>query len=92
METAADRAVMLEALGGEWVAAPGGQFMAIFDHAHIVSDDIEGTVPVLTCQTEDVERLRLQKGTAIDVPGQPTMKVRRLEPDGTGMHRVVLGA
>ena len=92
METAADRAAMLEALGGQWMTTPGGQFLAIFDREYISSDDIEGNVPVLRCDEADVQAKRLQKGTPVDVPGQATQyKVRRLEPDGVGMVRIVLG-
>lgn len=87
LETEHDRLESIKALGGVPVSSDAGQFCAIFDHEFAESMGAEGTVPVLTCRTSDA--VKLKKGSVLRLEGG-TYKVRRSEPDGTGMTRVFL--
>jgi hypothetical protein len=92
MDTDADRLELIVALGGVRVLAPTGDFMAVFDHQYLsdgVGLEVETRTPALTCRSADVERLRLRKGTAVTV-ADDVYKVRRHEPDGTGISTLVL--
>jgi hypothetical protein len=89
METEADRLASIQALGGQLVAAEDGQFWAIFDREFLESVDTETRVPVLTARTSDAEQYIPRKGAAVTV-GAVVYRVRRHEPDGTGMTLVFL--
>lgn len=81
---------MIRRLGGKCYQTPAGDLLAIFDNEFTESLNTESRVPVLTCTTEDAERvLADRKGTSVDVNGK-TYRIRRHEPDGTGMSRIPL--
>lgn len=86
IESEEDRQAMLRDFGAE-VSGPRGAFRAIFDREFIETDGIEQDAPVLTATAADAGGLR--KGAILRIDGE-TFLVRRLEPDGTGMVRVVL--
>ena len=89
MDTEHDRLSLIFALGGVYVLAGDGQFIAAFDREYAESIDIEGRVPLLHCRSSDVERLSLKKGVLVTV-GDESFRVKRHEPDGTGMSRLIL--
>ena len=88
-ETDDDRLAAIQALGGVTVTASGICFAAIFDAEFTDGLDIEGSAPVLTVRSSDATRVQLRKGVRVDVEGASYV-VRRIEPDGTGISRVVL--
>ena len=89
METDVDRLASIKALGGQLVSHSEGSFWAIFDKEFVELSDgmVESTGPVLTARTIDVKDLA--KDAVLDVGGQE-YRIKRLEPDGTGMSRVML--
>lgn len=95
-ETDADRLALIKSLGGQLVRHPDGQFAAIFDNgfsdASVGDIDIEGTQPMLTARTIDVETIA--KDTPLDVTDErgrvTNWKFEKHEPDGTGISRVIL--
>jgi hypothetical protein len=84
MESDADRLASIKALGGQLVSHSQGACWAIFDRTFVESVDgsIESRQPVLTVRTSDVESLA--KDVVFTVGGQD-FRVKRQEPDGTGM-------
>lgn len=89
MDTESDRLALVKALGGQLMRVEAGDFWAIFDREYQTALDTETRVPVLTCRTSDAERFIKPKGTVVPV-GNDTYRVRRHEPDGTGMSIVYL--
>jgi hypothetical protein len=89
METESDRLASIQALGGQLVSAEAGQFWGIFDREFVESVDTETRIPVLTARTSDAEQYIPRKGAAVTVGGT-VYRVRRHEPDGTGMTLVFL--
>lgn len=92
METDADRLASIKGLGGQLVYISGEPIWAIFDNAFIdlLSDPgIESRAPGLTCRTFDAERVGAAKDSDVSV-GTELYRVKRLDPDGTGMTNVVL--
>jgi hypothetical protein len=88
METDADRLAMIKSLGGQLVRHVSGDFLAIFDRDFLlVSDAVESRVPALTARTIDVTELA--KDVVLDIGGTE-YRIKRHEPDGTGMSIVVL--
>ncbi len=83
----ADLEAMLTAVGGVTVSADGGSFVAVFDNEYIDPSGVETRSPVLMCRESDVSALR--KGAVLLIE-RAKYKVRRTEPDGTGMARVIL--
>jgi hypothetical protein len=72
------------------VTVQGQALSAVFRNGYSDAGDTETRVPQLTCPTVDVERLQLdRKGASVDVDGK-TYRIRRHEPDGTGMSRLIL--
>jgi len=96
LQTDADRLESLKALDGEIVLVQGGQnFWAIFDNEFALQEfaagGLEDRAPMLQCRTSDVEALKIGKDTALRIRGNP-FTVRRHEPDGTGMSRLILNS
>lgn len=90
MDSEADRRVSIAALGGKEYMTAVGPLLAIFDNDFAESLGTESRAPVLTCTTEDAARvLADRKGTTVDVNGK-VYRIRRHEPDGTGMSRIPL--
>lgn len=74
-------------LGGQSIAGDAGTFWAIFDNAYESDVDTEVRVPMLTARTSDVEALR--KGAQFTI-GSEVYRMRRQEPDGTGLSTIYL--
>lgn len=93
MDTDADRLALIEGLGGVLVQTSSGEFQAVFDRQYLGDNvgevDIESRTPALTCRTSDIDRVGLRKGQLVTVP-EGDFKMRRHEPDGTGMSVVIL--
>lgn len=90
MDTEADRRAMLLALGGKLYPTAAGPLLAIFDSDFLESTGTESRMPVLTCTTEDAGQVTAdKKGTPVTINGK-TYRIRRHEPDGTGMSRIPL--
>jgi hypothetical protein len=89
MESESDRLASIKALGGQLVSHSGGAFWAIYDKAFSLSVDgsIESTSPALTARTSDVKPL--EKDVVLRV-GDEDLRIKRHEPDGTGMSLVIL--
>ncbi len=75
--------------GGLTANADLGDVRGIFDHEFLNEADTETRVPVFTCATADVISRELRKGSQLVISNE-TYKVRRHEPDGTGMSRLIL--
>ena len=80
---------MLRSVGGAEYPTDGGNILGVFDHEYVDGVDVEGRQPLLTSATADVVALGLRKGSLVTVGGE-TYRVRRHEPDGTGMSRLIL--
>lgn len=91
MESDAERLSSLMALGGESVVCATGSFTAIFDNDYIAVGEVEERGPGLTVRTSDVTQLLLRKGTVLTIQSAQ-YRIRRHEPDGTGMSRLILEA
>jgi hypothetical protein len=89
METDADRLAMIKSLGGQLVQHPSGSFLAIFDREFVLLAEgaVESRQPALTARTIDVADL--PKDAILTVAGD-TFRIKRHEPDGTGMSLVIL--
>ena len=92
-ESDADRESIIKALGGVRVSTSRGEFDALMDEgfaeAQFDPTNAEGTQPFLVCRVTDLDRLKVSKGIVLML-GTRALKVVRLEPDGTGMVRVVV--
>lgn len=88
MESDADRLAMIKSLGGQLISHAQGSFWAIFDRDFLlVTDAVESRQPALTARTIDVAEL--SKDTTLDVGGE-IYRIKRPEPDGTGMTTIIL--
>lgn len=88
METDADRLAMIKSLGGQLINHMHGSFWALFERDFLlIVDAVESRQPVLTARTIDVTDL--PKDTVLDVGGD-TYRIKRPEPDGTGMSTIIL--
>jgi hypothetical protein len=81
--------VMLRSVGGTQLSTDSGSLLGFFDNEFIEGAEIEGRQPVLTCATPNVVALGLRKGSLVTVEGE-TYRVRRHEPNGDGMSRLIL--
>lgn len=68
---------------------PTGEFWAIFDRPSALTPDgsVETRQPVLVARSIDVDALA--KDTPLSV-GTDEYRIKRLEPDGTGMTTIIL--
>ena len=69
-----------------------GSFKAIRENPYLEiggNTPMETRQPILICSTSEVERLRIVKDDRLDV-GDDLYHVRKHEPDGTGMSRILL--
>jgi len=89
MESDADRLGSIRALGGQPVVHPAGTFIAIFDNGFSESLGMEERSPQLMCRSVDIAGLKIVKGVTVTVAGVG-YRVRRIEPDGTGMSSIQL--
>lgn len=90
LDTDADRLAELQAVGGRCVLVDGREVLAIFDNGFLETTDAPGVEvrqPFLICRTSDI--LGIQKDKAVEV-GSEVYRVKRHEPDGTGMSHVQL--
>lgn len=87
MESDADRLSYFSA-GGQLVRHASGDFWAIFDREFALSGNVESTQPALVARSIDVASL--PKEAVLEVGGA-VYRVKRHEPDGTGMTMLVLG-
>lgn len=89
MESDADRLAFVKSLGGQLVRHDAGQFWAVFDREFSLSVDgvVESRAPALTARTSDVDALVKDMVLAV---GEDEYRVKRLEPDGTGITTVIL--
>lgn len=98
IETPADRLASLRALGaGAKLKAAAGCFDIIFDNEYVLAGDVEERGPVATMRSSDAADADLRKDVVVEVynpfdDSRKSYRVKRLEPDGTGMTLVVLGA
>lgn len=94
IESDSDRLDIVRTLAGittdeVTVRHPTGSFTAIFDRPAALTPDgsIETRQPVLVARSIDVDTL--VKDTPLSV-GADEYRVKRLEPDGTGMTTIIL--
>jgi hypothetical protein len=96
VESASDLLDIIEALGGidaesVTVTHAGGSFSAIFERPFVEVEaggmGVESRQPVLVARTSDVSALA--KDTSLTVQSV-AYKLRRQEPDGTGVTRLIL--
>lgn len=86
LENDADRLAMLKSLGGALVSHADGEFVGIFESAYqnALSNgvDVESADPTIHARTSDVSAL--VKDAVLTVAAA-TYRLKRAEPDGTGM-------
>lgn len=89
IESDATRLAMIKAVGGVLIRHDSGSFWAVFDSEFSLSPDgsVESRQPVLNARTSDVQCL--PKDTILDVSGKE-YRIKRHEPDGTGMTLLLL--
>jgi hypothetical protein len=87
IESDATRLRMIKAVGGVLVSHGSGSFWAIFDREFALDGSVESRQPVLTARTSDVTEL--PKDAVFDIGGDQ-YRIKRHEPDGTGMSLVIL--
>lgn len=89
IESDADRLASIKALGGLLVRHPGGSFWGLFDREFSLSVDgaIESRQPAINARTCDVKDMA--KDTVFTVDGED-FRLKRSEPDGTGMTLLIL--
>lgn len=83
---------LLRDTGGETMKADRGEFVGIFDNEFLeLAGDppIETRTPTIMARDVDVERLELRKAATV-TRGTKAYRIDRLEPDGTGLTRIVL--
>lgn len=83
--------------GARLTTAQGACFDVVFDNEYVLAGEVEERQPAATMRTTDVECAKLKKESVVRVFNpfenvEKPYRVRRLEPDGTGMTLVVLGA
>ncbi len=89
IESDADRLASIQALDGQLISYADGSFWAIFDREFLLIDgSVESRQPTLQARTSDVSDI--QKDTIISVPGEEAFRVKRHEPDGSGMTLLIL--
>lgn len=89
IESDATRLRMIKAVGGVLVRHDSGSFWGVFEREFVEVGEVESRGPVLTARTSDVQSL--PKDTILDVCGAE-YRIKRHEPDGTGMTLVILRA
>ena len=96
IESDTDRLEMIRAVGSGATLKVGSRcYEIIFDNEHLLAGDVEERSPVATMRSSDVARAELQKDTVVEVfnpldDSRKNYRVRRSEPDGTGMTLVIL--
>jgi len=65
----------------------GKTVKGIFDNAYIEDLDVSGTIPVFVCKKNDVSDV--SQGDPVEI-GETSYQVASIEPDGTGVTRLVL--
>lgn len=88
IESDADRLAILQAFGIP-VTAERGTLLGIFDAQYVDAAGIDQAAPMLEVRSSDVAALQLRKGSTLTVEAA-AYRVRRIEPDGTGMTRLIL--
>lgn len=87
-ESDADRLENIKSLGGQLIASDRGNFWGIFDREYLSSDGVvESTHPAITGRTIDVSEL--PKDTLLTI-GTEELRIKRHEPDGSGMTLLIL--
>lgn len=98
LESEADRLATVQALGsGAKLKSSAGSFAVIFDAEYLLAGEVEERAPVATMTAEQVASAALQKDVVVEVfnpfdGSRKDYRVKRLEPDGTGITLVVLKA
>lgn len=87
-----DRLALIQALGGQLVRHPDGEFWAILDSDYLEAlggsrAGIDASQLLLTARTSDTKEL--PKDAVLDIAGEQ-YRIKRHESDGTGMSRIVL--
>lgn len=72
-------------------------YYVIFDNDYLLAGEVEERSPMATMRSGDVARAGLGKDAVVRIVNpfdgsKAEYRVRRVEPDGTGMTRVILGS
>lgn len=90
METDADRLAMIKSLGGVLASVRGNGIWGIFDNGNIdVLSMVESAGPSLNCRSSDVALVFMTKDDEMEINGEQ-YRVKKMDPDGTGMTMVHL--
>jgi len=96
LESDADRLASIQALGaGAILKHQGVIYDVIFDNEYVLAGEVEERAPAATMRSSDVALAAFGKDAVVQVynPFDGSTKdyrVRRFEPDGTGMTQVIL--
>jgi hypothetical protein len=75
---------------GTCIRCDGQSVDGVFRNGYIEAVDTESRVPMVTLATAEVDRLGLdKKGARLEVDGKQ-YGIRRHEPEGTGVSRLIL--
>lgn len=92
LQNDADLFALIRDSDGITVKCNAGEFLAIFDNEFVEVEGepgVEARAPVATARSSDVDSLEVRKNSHLEVDGA-SYRVQRLEPDGTGMTKLVL--
>lgn len=94
-ESQADRLSMIQAVGETFDTGHTDALWGIFDYAfdeqEVNLQRVENRIPVLMCRTSDVTEHQLVKDSVLTrVSDGTAFRVKRFEPDGTGMTLIQL--
>jgi hypothetical protein len=98
MENDTMRGELLRVLGaGARLTHAGKCYDVIFDNQYVLAGEVEERSPVATMRSSEVECAKLRKEAVVQVfnpfdDSTKSYRVKRLEPDGTGMTLVIMGA
>jgi len=90
LETDADRLAMIKSLGGLVVSVRGKDIWCIFDNGNVdVLSMVESSGPSMHCRSSDVSSIAITKDDEVEINGEQ-YRVKKMDPDGTGMIMVHL--
>jgi hypothetical protein len=74
---------------GQTALTDAGTIVGVLSDRFVMVDEVEERAPTFTVRDCDAEARALRKGSSLRI-GDVHYAVRRLEPDGSGMTRLIL--
>lgn len=90
IETDRSRLRMIKAVGGLIASFSRGDIWCIFDNGNAdVLSMVESSGPSMHCRSSDVSSIAITKDDEVEINGEQ-YRVKKMDPDGTGMTMVHL--